>query len=256
MLDQGETRRTIVVAEDLTRRYGAVEALSGVSFTIREREIVGFAGDNGAGKSTVMKIVSGAERPTSGVVYVLEEKVTDFSPMRLREQGVEMVYQDLALCENLSLPENVFLGRLLPRRGWRGKIGRQIDRREMAQQSEGILERLAVEVAETNEVVGRLSGGQKQAVAIARVVAFSPRLVILDEPTAALSVNAIEPVLELVRRLPSQGAAVMIVSHRLTDLLTTTDRIYVLRSGRTIGEFETAKTSESELLHAMAGLGR
>ena len=176
----------------------------------------------------------------------------NLSPRRSQELGISMVYQDLALCDNLEIFENIFLGRELTRL----KIGRfgVIDKPQMLRRAEEILNMLELKLPSLTDPVTALSGGQRQLVAIARAIAFSPKLVILDEPTAALSVKAGQPLLEQIRRLPETGCAVMMVSHRLSDLMDTCDRIYVLRRGQITHEFSTKEVSEAELLHAMAGI--
>ena len=186
---------------------------------IHHGEVVGIAGDNGAGKSTLMKIVAGAIRPTSGTLVCDGDPVREFSPLHARGHGIDMVYQDLSLCDNLSVAENVFLGRELRRRSRLGVV--MIDSRGMARRADALLQRLGLELNSVLEPVSTLSGGQRQAVAISRALAFDPKMVILDEPTAALSVTAAKPLLEMIRGLPDQGASVMLVSHRLSDLLET-----------------------------------
>ena len=243
---------TLIATEALRKDYGNVQALRGVEIRIDAREIVGVAGDNGAGKSTLMKIIAGAEPPTSGHVFCEGARLDHFSPSSAREMGIDTVYQDLALCENLDVRENIFLGRELRRRVLPGVS--IVDYNSMSARSEDLLQRLRLKMESVLDPVSALSGGQRQAVAIARALAFEPKLVILDEPTAALSVNASAPLLELITQLPEVGAAVMLVSHRLNDLLTTTNRIYVLRHGLVAGELVTSETDEDELLRMMAGL--
>jgi ABC-type sugar transport system ATPase subunit len=243
----------LIEAHGLGKSYGPVEALAHVDLVIRRGEVVGVAGDNGAGKSTLMKIVAGAIGPTSGTLFCDGEPVREYSPLHARRLGIDMVYQDLSLCDNLSVAENVFLGRELRRRSRLGVA--MINTRGMAQRADELLRRLGLELKSVLEPVSILSGGQRQAVAISRALAFDPKMVILDEPTAALSVSAAKPLLEMIRNLPRQGASVMLVSHRLSDLLETTDRVYVLRHGRIAAELVTSMTTEEELLRLMAGLG-
>ncbi|MGH9161568.1 MAG: ATP-binding cassette domain-containing protein, partial [Vicinamibacteraceae bacterium] len=183
----------------LGRLYGAVQALRGVDCEVRRGEVVGFAGDNGAGKSTLMRIVAGADSPTEGALSIDGTMVERFDPSSARSLGIEIVYQDLALCENLDVCENVFLGRELVRRSLFGL--RVIDRERMQREVEELLQRLGIGVSSLREPISSLSGGQRQAVAICRPLAFRPKLVIMDEPTAALSVNATQPLLRLIRRL-------------------------------------------------------
>jgi ABC-type sugar transport system ATPase subunit len=241
----------LLTASGLGKRYGAVEALRGVDIQVARSEIVGFAGDNGAGKSTLLKIVAGAIKPSAGEVRLGGARLDEFDPAYARSRGIEIVYQDLALCENLDTRENIFLGRE-PRRSMLGL--RLIAGDHMTRNTRVLLDRLEINMPSVFDPVASLSGGQRQAVAICRALAFSPTLVLMDEPTAALSINAVAPVLRLIRRLPAQGAAVILVSHRLSDLMTTTDRIYVLRNGEVVANLRTSATSEEELLRLMAGL--
>lgn len=246
------TMADVVVARGLTKHYGAVQALRAADFAIRPGEIVGFAGDNGAGKSTLMKIIAGAIKPSAGSLELSGEPVEEYTPGSARDRGVEMVYQDLALCDNLDVRENIFLGRERRCASWlRVKT---LAHDEMARQADELLDRLKIELSSVLEPVSTLSGGQRQAVAISRALAFEPNLVVMDEPTAALSVSAAGPLIDLIRRLPQEGASVMLVSHRLSDLLAATDRIYVLRAGEIVDELRTPDTDEEQLLRLMAGI--
>jgi simple sugar transport system ATP-binding protein/D-xylose transport system ATP-binding protein len=251
-MKKDDTQKYVCLGENLSKRYGAVYALRGVDFRINEGEIVGIAGDNGAGKSTLMKLISGDLTPTEGRLIVNNEEVKTLTPGRARELGVEMVYQDLALCDNLDICENIFIGSEIKKRNFLGI--KRLDHDEMRNKAQKLFFRLNVSFPSLLEPVTALSGGQRQMVAIARAIAFKPCLMIMDEPTAALSVGASEPVLQLIKMLPSEGAAVMVVSHRLSDLLTTTDRILVIRHGSIVAELKTSETTEEELLHQMAGI--
>jgi ABC-type sugar transport system ATPase subunit len=232
------------------KTYGAVEALDGVDISVARGEIVGFAGDNGAGKSTLLKLIAGAVKPTTGSLEVDGTTIAEFSPAHARTHGIELVYQDLALCDNLDVRANIFLGRELKRR----IPLKVLDHQEMLRRSHALLRRLQIRVPSLHEPVSALSGGQRQAVAICRALAFEPKLVLLDEPTAALSVNSVAPLLQLIRRLPSEGATVVLVSHRMTDLFAVTDRICVFRAGRLVASVRTKDSNEREVLHLMAGL--
>jgi ABC-type sugar transport system ATPase subunit len=243
----------LLTGRGIAKSYGPVHALREVDFHLMPNEIIGLAGDNGAGKSTLMKIVAGSTNPTSGEVTLDGQAITSFDPGSARQHGIEMVYQDLALCENLDARENIFLGRE-PRRRRMGL--RMIAAERMTQATDELLERLEIAIGSSFEPVSQLSGGQRQAVAICRAIAFNPKLILMDEPTAALSVNAVAPLLRLIRRLPAEGASVMLVSHRLGDLLDVTDRIYVLRNGQVVADLVTSETDEEELLRLMAGLPR
>ncbi|OZE88346.1 hypothetical protein CH305_00465 [Rhodococcus sp. 15-649-2-2] len=240
----------VIEAVDVSRTYGAVKALRSATFTIGDREIVGFAGDNGAGKSTLMKIIGGADNPTGGTLRYCGSERGVITPERARRDGVEVVYQDLALCENMNVYENIYLGRELTS----NVAGiKRLQHSKMRQGAHELLERLGVELTSMLDPVSTLSGGQKQMVAICRATAFKPKLIIMDEPTAALSVQAGQPLLDLIRRLPEQGTAIMLVSHRLSDMLTTASRIYIVRHGETVAVVEASTSSEEEVLHLMAG---
>jgi ABC-type sugar transport system ATPase subunit len=249
----GAAETPAVLVKDLRKNYGAVEATRGVDFYINKGEIVGFVGDNGAGKSTLMKMIAGDVPPSSGSIAINGHVVENASASWARDHGVEMVYQDLALCDNIDICSNIFLGREIKRRNILGM--KCLSHDEMLARAHELLSMLDVRLPSLLEPVTALSGGQRQMVAIARSVAFQPQLVIMDEPTAALSVTTGEPLLELIRRLPSRGVAVMLVSHRLSDILSTADRIYVLRHGKIAAEVRSSETTETDLLHLMAGVG-
>jgi ABC-type sugar transport system ATPase subunit len=245
------TEPNTIDAVDLSRSYGAVTALRNATFTIKAREIVGFAGDNGAGKSTLLKIIGGADNPTGGTLTFCGTKRGSMTPERARGEGVEVVYQDLALCDNLNVYENIFLGRELVT----NVAGvRRLSHSRMRERSHQLLERLGVELTSMLDPVSTLSGGQKQMVAICRATAFEPKLIIMDEPTAALSVQAAQPLLELIRKLPEQGTSVMLVSHRLSDMLSTAQRIYVMRHGETVAVADAPSSTEEDILHLMSGI--
>lgn len=245
--------QNVIEARSIAKHYRAVTALENVNFHIKPGEVVGFAGDNGAGKSTLMRTVAGDVEPSAGQLLVNGSQLVAYNPKRARELGIEMVYQDLALCDNLEIYENIFLGREIRRFGAFGINA--LDRSTMLRRASQILEKLELQLPSLTEPVSALSGGQRQLVAIARAMASSPKLVILDEPTAALSVKAGRPLLELIRKLPGSGTSVMLVSHRLSDLMETTHRIYILRRGSIACELQTEHTTETEILHHMAGVG-
>jgi simple sugar transport system ATP-binding protein len=222
----------VVEMRGIKKSFGAVQALRGVDLVLHHNEVLGLVGDNAAGKSTLMKILSGAYIPTEGEILIEGEKVHLVDPLHARRLGIEMVYQDLALADNLDVTANVFLGReavsahLGPFAVMNGHL--------MEQESQRLLDRLRIDIASVRLLVERLSGGQRQAVAIARATAFNSKVIIMDEPTAALSVAAISKVLELVRELKAQGASIIIISHRLEDIYHVSDRMIVLRQGRKV----------------------
>jgi D-xylose transport system ATP-binding protein len=229
------TSDAVLEVEGATKSFGAVAALSDVSLRLGRGEVLAVVGDNGAGKSTLIKCVSGAHRLDRGRVRVDGEVVALRSPVHARQHGIETVYQELSLFDNLSVVANLFAGRELtaPRRtrvlGW-------LRNRAMTSRVAEILAELEVNVPNLHAPVGLLSGGQRQAIAVARAVTFATRLVILDEPTAALGVRETRNVLRLVKRLPERGVSVIIISHNLEQVAEVADRVMVLRRGAKVGE--------------------
>jgi simple sugar transport system ATP-binding protein len=231
----------LVEMKDITKSFGAVRALVDVSLRIDRGEVLGLVGDNSAGKSTLMKILTGAYHRDSGEVLI-DGKPTNFrSPHESRDAGIEMIYQDFALCGNLDVAQNIFLGRW-PRRGL------FVDRRRMYAEAGEVMQRLRVDVNSVFQKVESLSGGRQQSVAIARAISFEPKLIVLDEPTANLSVTATQRLLETMRELKAQGVAQIIISHRLTDIFEVGDRVMVLKRGQNVGERAIRDTSEHEVL--------
>jgi simple sugar transport system ATP-binding protein len=235
------TETPIVEMRGIDKAFGAVQALRRVNLRLMPGEILGLVGDNAAGKSTLMKILTGAYPRDAGEILI-DGRPTHFrSPHDSRDAGIEMIYQDFALCGNMDVAQNVFLGRW-PRRGL------FIDRRKMYAQANAVLARLKVEVNSVYQKVESLSGGRQQSVAIARAISFDPKVVILDEPTANLSSAATKRVLETMTELKRQGVAQIIISHRLTDIFEVGDRIMVLKRGANVGERRMSETCEEEVL--------
>ncbi|MDT3344369.1 ATP-binding cassette domain-containing protein [Microbacterium aquilitoris] len=226
----------------IDKRFGAVRALNGVDFRVREGEVVALVGDNGAGKSTLVKILAGVHPADAGTIELDGELVQLSSPADAQDLGIATVFQDLALCENLDVVANLWLGRELIERGRLDEVG-------MEERTWMLLRELAAKVPSVRVPVSTLSGGQRQTVAIARSLIGEPRIVILDEPTAALGVAQTAEVLNLIERLRDRGHGVVLISHNLTDVLAVADRIVVLRLGRNNGEFD-AETATSEVLIA------
>jgi ABC-type sugar transport system ATPase subunit len=222
----------VVEMRNIKKTFGAVQALRGVDLTLHHNEILGLLGDNAAGKSTLMKVLSGAYTPDEGEILLDGEKVNLTDPFHARRMGIEMVYQDLALANNLDVAANVFLGREVVGTKM-GPLG-VLDSHHMEQETQRLLDRLKIDIPSVRLLVERLSGGQRQAVAIARATAFNSRVTIMDEPTAALSVAAISKVLDLIRELKAQGASIIIISHRLEDIYQVSDRMVILRQGRKV----------------------
>jgi simple sugar transport system ATP-binding protein len=234
----------IIEMRQIDKSFGAVRALREVDLTLYPGEILGLVGDNSAGKSTLMKILTGAYHRDAGEILVAGEPVHFKSPHESREVGIEMIYQDFALCGNMDVGQNIFLGRW-PRRGI------FVDRRKMYSQADVVLKRLKVDVNSVYQRVESLSGGRQQSVAIARAISFEPRVVILDEPTANLSVMATERLLETMLELKKQGVAQIIISHRLQDIFAVGDRVMVLKRGEYVGDRYVKHSSEQDVLQVI-----
>jgi ABC-type sugar transport system ATPase subunit len=229
------TQSPIVEMRNIHKRFGAVHALRGVDLALYPGEILGLVGDNAAGKSTLMKVLSGAYMPTEGEIYLEGQPAHITDPEDSRRKGIEMVYQDFALCNNLDVASNVFLGREIVR--WQFAGTRWMNRRAMENRSREMLNRLRIDISSVRLKVENLSGGQRQAVAIGRSTAFDAKVIIMDEPTAALSVAAIDKVLDLIRSLRDEhGASIIIISHRLEDIYRVGNRVIVLRHGRKVAD--------------------
>jgi ABC-type sugar transport system ATPase subunit len=222
----------VVEMRNIHKSFAAVQALRGVNLVLHHNEVLGMVGDNAAGKSTLMKVLSGAYIPEEGEILIEGTNAHLTDPLHARRLGIEMVYQDLALANNLDVTGNVFLGREAV--GLHvGSFG-VMDYRRMEQEAHRLLDRLKIDIPSVRLLVERLSGGQRQAVAIARATAFNSKVIIMDEPTAALSVAAISKVLDLVRELKAQGASIIIISHRIEDIYAVSDRLVVMRHGRKV----------------------
>jgi len=233
-------------------RFGGVQALNAVDLEVRAGEVVALAGDNGAGKSTLIKVISGVHRPTAGELRWLGEPLAAGDPQAVRARGIETIYQDLALADNLDVGGNIFLGREPMRRVLGLPV---IDRARMRAVAREVLEQLDIHLPEhkLGRPVRLLSGGQRQAIAIGRAIWWNARLLIMDEPTAALGVPEQRKVMALIRRLRDQGVAIILVSHNLHDIFGVADRIVVLRRGELAGVRETARTDGDEIVRLMVG---
>jgi ABC-type sugar transport system ATPase subunit len=230
--NENSAETPVVEMRNIKKSFGAVQALKGVDLALYHNEVLGLVGDNAAGKSTLMKVLSGAYAPDEGQILIEGQPVRFSSPMDARNRGIEMVYQDYALSNNLDIVANVFMGREVVRYSL-GPLS-IMDFRYMQQETRNLLDRLRIDIPSVRQKVERLSGGQRQAVAIARATAFDAKVIIMDEPTAALSVAAIEKVLELVHQLKAQGSSIIMISHRLEDIYNVSDRMIVLRQGRKV----------------------
>jgi len=232
----------------LGKTYGAVAALAGFDLDVARAEVVGVCGDNGAGKSTLMRIIAGAQPPSEGEMRFEDRLVTFDGPRDALTTGIAAIYQDLALAVDQSVYQNVFMGSELTRPTFVPGLER-LDKRAMRKRSRGFLEQIGIALPSVDQPVSRLSGGQRQAVAICRALRWQAKLVIMDEPTAALGVREKARVLELIRRLRDTGVAILLVSHNMDDVVAVTDRVVILRGGRKIGEVATADTDADRLSH-------
>lgn len=232
---------------NVVKRFGGIIALDGVSMTVPRGKVTALVGDNGAGKSTLVRCLSGVHTPEEGQVLVGGEPVHFTGPLAARAAGIETVFQELALADNLNVSSNIFLGREI-RYGIRGLY--RLNKKEMDRRSEELLQRYAINMPSARSQVSRLSGGQRQGVAIARAVGTGhTKAVLMDEPTAALGVQETAKVLGIVRSLAGSGLGVLLISHNMQQVIDTADQVFVLRGGRMVAGLSTAETSTQELVH-------
>lgn len=243
----------IFQARGLVKRYGGVTALDGTDFDLRAGEILAVIGDNGAGKSSLIKALSGAVIPDAGELRLDGKLVRFKSPIDARRQGIETVYQDLAVAPAMTIAENLFLGREILRPGVFGRWLRLIDKRRMLAEAEGHMRDLKIGIRSMKQAVGTLSGGQRQGVAVARSTAFARHVVILDEPTAALGVKEGNMVLELIRRVRDRGLPVILISHNMPHVFEIADRIHIQRLGRRVAVVDPKHISMSDTVAVMTG---
>ncbi len=241
----------VLALKGVTKSFGPVHALNDVNFEVHSGEVVALVGDNGAGKSTLVKTIAGIHPLDSGTIEFEGEPVTISSPPDAVALGIATVYQDLALCDNLDVVENLFLGR--EERSGGPPVLAPLDEVGMEKQTGELLENLAVTITDVRSEVGTMSGGQRQQVAIARSLLGEPKLVMLDEPTAALGVRQTAQVLALVKRLRERGFGVVVISHNLADVFEVADRIYVLRLGQEAGDFKAGEASQDQVVAAITG---
>ena len=240
----------ILEARSLKKRFGGNEAVKSVNFSVKPGECVVLAGDNGAGKSTVIKMISGVYTPTEGEVHFNGQLLTGQTPNAVRAAGIETIYQDLALADNLDPGLNLYLGREATRR----ILGIPfVDRKQMRQKAVEVLKGLGIAIPDPSAPVRDLSGGQRQAIAIARAIYWQAKLVIMDEPTAALGVPEQREVMALIERLKAQGVAIILISHNLPDIFAAADRIIVLARGVVAGERRPPDTNDEEIVRMMMG---
>ncbi|HUY78469.1 MAG TPA: ATP-binding cassette domain-containing protein [Ktedonobacterales bacterium] len=238
--------------KNISKAFGTVQALQGVDFEVHAGEVVGLVGDNGAGKSTLIKIMAGVYVPDTGEIDVDGRRVTISSPQDATRVGIETVYQDLALCDNLDVVANLFLGReeyttLIP------FVVRPMNEVDMERRAREVLTQLEVKIPSLRTPVAALSGGQRQSIAVAKTILRNAKVVLLDEPTAALGVAQTRQVLNLIQRLRSQGLAVVVISHNLADVFEVVDRVIVMRLGQRVATFDVRNTTSEQVVSAITG---
>ncbi len=231
----------------INKSFGAVRALSGVDFEVYAREVVGLVGDNGAGKSTLIKVISGVEPADDGEIFVEEQPVKIATPQAATRLGIQTVYQDLALCDNLDVVSNLFLGRE------EHSPVSILNENDMERQGVQVLRTLDVKLPSVRAIVKSLSGGQRQSIAVAKSILRNAKIVLLDEPTAALGVAQTRQVLQLIHRMREQGLAVVVISHNLADVFEVVDRVIVLRLGKRVGTFDVKNTTPEQVVSAITG---
>jgi D-xylose transport system ATP-binding protein len=241
-------RQPLLELRGISKHFGAVQALSQVDFEVYPAEVVGLVGDNGAGKSTLIKTIAGIYTPDTGGYYFDARPVSVKGPNDVTRLGIATVYQDLALCDNLDVVDNLFLGREMGMAG----LG-PLDEVGMERRALGVLQRLSVKIPNVRTPIAALSGGQRQSVAVARSVMWNARVVLLDEPTAALGVAQTRQVLDLIKNLRSQGLGVVVISHNLADVFEVCDRIIVLRLGRRVATFDVHAVDRERVVSAITG---
>lgn len=252
---QAVTRVPVIEVRGAVKRFGAVTALDGVDLEAYPGEVVAILGDNGAGKSTLMRCLSGADRLDAGTIQMDGVPVAIHTPADARELGIETVYQDLALFDNLRPTDNFYAGRELAGPPWLPRSLRFLKRRRMTVSTREVLDRLQVVIPDMNGVVGLMSGGQRQAIAVSRAAAFASKILILDEPTAALGVRESRRVLDLVLRLRDEAKTVLVVSHAMDHVMEVADRAIVLRRGRKVGELNPSSDTYQQIVSLIVGGG-
>ena len=235
----------IVEMRNIYKKFGNVNALNGVDLYLQKGEVLGLVGDNAAGKSTLCKILSGAHQPTSGGIIINNSEAKFYSPADAKNNNIEMVYQDLSLCNSIDVAENLFLGREICKNFFGIKF---LDKKSMHSTTRDILKDLSIKVPSTKIKVENLSGGQRQSIAIGKAVSFDPKVLIMDEPTSALAVAEVKAVLELIKRVSKKGVAVIFITHRLQDIFKVCDRVMVMYEGRKVADKLINETTLQDLV--------
>lgn len=238
--------------DNVHKSFGPIKVLHGVNLEINAGDVLGLVGDNGAGKSTLMKAITGVYGLDEGSVAFNDQDITALDPGGRRSLGIEMIYQDLALAKQQDVANNIFLGREPTKRLW-GMLPAFVDKGKIDAEAQKMIDRLGARIPSIHMPVGALSGGQQQTVAIARALTFQPKLVIMDEPTAALAVREVQGVIDLIAQMRSEGIAVILISHRLNDVFEACGRIIVLRQGGIIADLNTPETDMTEVVSYIVG---
>ena len=250
-MDSTSKRKVILKIEKISKYFGSVVALNNASFEVYENEIIGLVGDNGAGKSTLLKILSGNFPPDKGEIYFEGRKVNFKSPVEARQMGIETVYQDLSLCENLDAISNLFIGREVYKNFLGFKV---LQKREMESETLEVVNEIGIDIPSVKERIEFLSGGERQAISLSRFVAWGKKLALLDEPTAALGVKQTRKALDLITKIRKQrNIGIIVVSHNLQQIFETVDRIIVLRHGEVVGIREKQLTDPDEIVSLITG---
>ena len=247
------TQEPVLAVRDAVKRFGAVHALKTVSLEAYRGEVLALLGDNGAGKSTLVKCISGVHTIDSGEILVDGLPAALHNPAAARRAGIETVYQDLALFDNLTPAQNFYCGRELSFPQWLPRGLRMLNRREMDRQAAAVIDRLKVKLPKFDAPVALMSGGQRQAIAVARATVFARKVVILDEPTAALGLREARKVLDLIAQLRAEGNAVILITHNMEHVVELADRAVVLRQGRKVGELKPSRANQQELVSLIVG---
>lgn len=245
-----EDKKVLLVVKNISKSFGSVVALNEVNFEIYKNEVVGIVGDNGAGKSTIIKIISGNFPPDKGEIYFEGRKINFKSPIDARKLGIETVYQDLSVCENLDSASNLFIGREL----YKNIAGFEIlDKKNMEEKTIEVLKKVGIKIPSIREKIEYLSGGQRQAVALSRFVAWGKNLALLDEPTAALGIRETGQVLNLINTIRRENISIILISHNLQQVFAAVDRIIVLRLGKVVGMKKVDETTPDEIVSMITG---